>query len=248
MANVKISELPAVTSVTASTAVVPVVDAGTTDKITVADLVKAGLPTQTGNANKALTTNGTTAAWGTVAIAGGGTGATTAAAARTALGVQQMSPVVPTLSASINTAVGIADSVQTSLVYDTFTTQTITGLTWNATKKGFVNTTASVMNLIVAVQSYWATSDQNGLRAEYIRVYSSADVLLYQYAQELDYVTGGTNVPDFNSSCSPVMIPAGAYLVCTVVQTGNATLNNGGMTSIGTPGTTIQAMQLFSGV
>ena len=229
MADVKISALPAATAVTA-TDVAPLVSGGNTTKATTAQMVTAAL-----NATP-------------VTVAQGGTGATTAAAARTALGVKQFSPVVPTLSASINTAVGIADGVQTSLVYDTFTTQTITGLTWNATKKGFVNTTATVMNLIVAVQSYWGVASADGVRAEYIRVYSSADVLLAQYAQELDYTTGGTAVPDYNSACSPVTLPAGAYLVTTVVQTGTPTLNNGGMTAAGTPGTTIQAMQLFSGV
>lgn len=229
MADIKISALPAATAVTA-TDVAPLVSGGNTTKATAAQMVTAAL-----NATPAALTQG-------------GTGATTAAAARTALGVKTFSPTVPTLAASLNTAQAIAEGVQTALVFDTFTTQTITGLTWNATKKGFVNGTGTVMNLIVAAQSWWAASTNGGLRAEYIRVYSSADVLLSQYAQELDYQSAGTGVPDYNSSCSPVVIPAGAYMSVYVVQSGEATLNNGGMSPAGTPGTTITAMQLFSGV
>ncbi len=47
----------------------------------------SGVPNPTGQAGKSLTNDGTTTAWGTMAVVGGGTGATTPAGARTNLGL-----------------------------------------------------------------------------------------------------------------------------------------------------------------
>lgn len=63
MADVKISALPAVTSVNPATAVLPIVEAGVTDQITAANLLKSMLPSQSGKAGKFLGTDGTSPAW-----------------------------------------------------------------------------------------------------------------------------------------------------------------------------------------
>lgn len=99
MADKKISQLTAATTPLAGTETLPIVQGGQTVKVSaqsIANLAPAELPSQSGNANKYLQTNGTTASWdavnistaditGTLPIANGGTGQTSAANAINAL-------------------------------------------------------------------------------------------------------------------------------------------------------------------
>jgi hypothetical protein len=69
MSDKKISQLTAATTPLAGTETLPIVQGGQTVKVTaqsVANLAPAELPSQTGNNGKYLTTNGSTASWGTV--------------------------------------------------------------------------------------------------------------------------------------------------------------------------------------
>lgn len=69
MADKKISQLTVATTPLAGTETLPIVQGGQTVKVSaqsVANLAPAELPSQTGNNGKYLTTNGTTASWGTV--------------------------------------------------------------------------------------------------------------------------------------------------------------------------------------
>ena len=70
--SVTISGLPAATSLTGAEQV-PVVQSSTTKRTTVQDIATlgAGLPPQTGHAGEFLTTDGTSASWGTPAGGGG---------------------------------------------------------------------------------------------------------------------------------------------------------------------------------
>ena len=99
MSDKKISQLTAATTPLTGTETLPIVQGGQTVKVSaqsVANLAPAQLPSQSGNANKYLQTNGTTATWdavnistaditGTLPIANGGTGQTSAANAINAL-------------------------------------------------------------------------------------------------------------------------------------------------------------------
>lgn len=99
MSDKKISQLTAATTPLAGTETLPIVQGGQTVKVSaqsIANLAPAELPSQSGNANKYLQTNGTTASWdavnistaditGTLPIANGGTGQTSAANAINAL-------------------------------------------------------------------------------------------------------------------------------------------------------------------
>lgn len=95
MPNTKISNLTSASTLTGSE-VAPIVQSGNTVKATAQNIANLALPSQTGNANKYLQTNGTTASWdavdistadvtGTLPIANGGTGQTSAANAINAL-------------------------------------------------------------------------------------------------------------------------------------------------------------------
>ena len=65
MPNTKISNLTSAGTLTGSE-VAPIVQSGSTVKATAQNIANLALPSQTGNANKYLTTDGTTASWGTV--------------------------------------------------------------------------------------------------------------------------------------------------------------------------------------
>lgn len=95
MPNTKISNLTTAAALTGSE-VAPIVQSSSTVKVTTQNIANLALPSQTGNANKYLQTNGTTASWdavdistadisGTLPIANGGTGQTSAANAINAL-------------------------------------------------------------------------------------------------------------------------------------------------------------------
>jgi len=95
MPNTKISNLTTAAPLSGSE-VAPIVQSGTTVKASTQDIANLALPSQTGNANKYLQTNGTTTSWdavnistadvtGTLPIANGGTGQTTAGNAINAL-------------------------------------------------------------------------------------------------------------------------------------------------------------------
>jgi|688.fasta_scaffold219041_4 hypothetical protein len=69
MSDKKISQLTAATTPLAGTETLPIVQGGQTVKASaqsIANLAPAELPSQTGNNGKYLTTNGSTASWGTV--------------------------------------------------------------------------------------------------------------------------------------------------------------------------------------
>lgn len=69
MSDKKISQLTAATTPLTGTETLPIVQGGQTVKASaqsIANLAPAELPSQTGNNGKYLTTNGTTASWGTV--------------------------------------------------------------------------------------------------------------------------------------------------------------------------------------
>jgi len=99
MSDKKISQLTAATTPLTGTEILPIVQGGQTVKVSaqsVANLAPAQLPSQSGNANKYLQTNGTSASWdavnistaditGTLPIANGGTGQTSASSAINAL-------------------------------------------------------------------------------------------------------------------------------------------------------------------
>lgn len=95
MPNTKISNLTSAGTLT-GTEVAPIVQSSNTVKVSTQDIANLALPSQTGNANKYLQTNGTVASWdavnistaditGTLPIANGGTGQTTANTAINAL-------------------------------------------------------------------------------------------------------------------------------------------------------------------
>jgi hypothetical protein len=69
MANTKISNLTSAGTLTGSE-VAPIVQSGSTVKATAQNIANLAIPSQTGQSGKYLTTNGTTASWGTVS--GGG--------------------------------------------------------------------------------------------------------------------------------------------------------------------------------
>jgi hypothetical protein len=95
MANTKISNLTSAGTLS-GTEVAPIVQSSNTVKVTTQNIANLALPSQTGNANKYLQTNGTVASWdaidistadvtGTLPIANGGTGQTSASSAINAL-------------------------------------------------------------------------------------------------------------------------------------------------------------------
>ena len=101
MPNTKISNLTTASTLT-GTEVAPIVQSSNTVKVTTQNIANLALPSQTGNANRYLQTNGTTASWdavnistaditGTLPIANGGTGQSTANNAINALLPSQIS-------------------------------------------------------------------------------------------------------------------------------------------------------------
>ena len=153
MPNTKISNLTTAATLT-GTEVAPIVQSSSTVKVTTQNIANLALPSQTGNANRYLQTNGTTASWdavnistaditGTLPIASGGTGQTTANTAINALLPSQISQsgkflTTDGINTSWATAGGGAGFTYASYRY-TFAASFITA-TELVNNIGFVNT------------------------------------------------------------------------------------------------------------
>ncbi len=161
MSDKKISQLTAATTPLTGTETLPIVQGGQTVKVSaqsIANLAPAELPSQSGNANKYLQTNGTTASWdavnistaditGTLPIANGGTGQTSAANAINALLPSQASQSGKYLTTDgTNTSWSTISAGKQTAIFKVTTNgsggvsatviQGISGVTWAATISG----------------------------------------------------------------------------------------------------------------